>query len=115
MRVPRCSCSARSWARATAWNVPAVGSSRIPSRRSRVRNSPAALRVKVSASVCEGSIASVAACHAIRRVSTRVLPDPAGARIASGWAASVTARRCESSRSASRASGSTGRNATEAL
>src|SRR5439155_11446965 len=33
--------------------------------------------------------------YAMRRVSTRVLPDPAPARIASGAASVVTARRCD--------------------
>ena len=92
MREPGARRSARSCASATAWNVPAVGSSRTPSRPSRVRSSPAALRVNVTASTWAGSIASVAACQAMRRVSTRVLPEPAAARIASGWAGSVTAR-----------------------
>src|SRR4051812_38571950 len=38
----------------------------------------------------------------MRRVSTRVFPDPAPATIASGAASMVTARRCASSRSANR-------------
>ncbi len=45
---------------ATAWKVPVVASRRRPSLRSRSSSSPAALRVKVSASTCRGSASPVA-------------------------------------------------------
>jgi predicted Zn-dependent protease with MMP-like domain len=45
----------------------------------------------------------------MRRVSTRVLPEPAGATMASGRAGDVTARRWASSRSCSRSCGATAR------
>ena len=57
--------------------MPAVTAGRTASRSRRTRSSPAALRVNVTAIVCPGSIDPVAACHAIRRVRTRVLPAPA--------------------------------------
>src|SRR5207249_10450074 len=55
-------------------------------------SSPAARRVKVTASTCRASASSSRTRQAILRVRTRVLPDPAGARIASGKCVSVTAR-----------------------
>ena len=58
----------------------------------RSTSSPAARRVNVTASTCRASASSSRTRHAIRRVSTRVLPDPAGARIASGTCVSVTRR-----------------------
>jgi predicted Zn-dependent protease with MMP-like domain len=64
--------------------------------------------VKVSASTWLASASPVATRQAIRRVSTRVLPDPAGARMASGRAGDVTARRWASSRSWSRWSATAG-------
>src|SRR4029450_7680482 len=48
--------------------------------------------------------ARVARRQRMRRVTPRVCPDPAGARIARGRAGDVTARRCASSRSWSRRS-----------
>ena len=81
----------RSAPQATAWKVPAVASPRRPRRPSRSSSSPAALRVKVRASTCRGSAAPVATRWAMRRVRTRVLPDPAGARTTRGMAVEVTA------------------------
>ena len=67
---------------ATEWNVPAVTRPATPSRGSRRRSSPAASRVNVSTSVCDSSAVPVATRYATRRVSTRVLPDPAPATTA---------------------------------
>ena len=99
--LPVSSQKRRSCASAMAWNVPAVTDRCTPSRARRVLSSPAALRVNVTASTCAGSIAPSWACHAMRWVRTRVLPEPAPARIASGLAVLVTASRCDSSRRAS--------------
>ena len=79
--------------------MPDVTTRRTPSRPSRSDSSPAALRVKVTARTCRGSMAPSAASQAIRRVRTRVFPDPAPARIASGDVRVVTASRCRSFRS----------------
>ena len=66
-----------------AWKVPAVTDSRTPRRARRARSSPAALRVNVTARTCaRGRSAASLDCHAMRRVSTRVLPEPAPARMA---------------------------------
>jgi len=88
----------RNCARAMAWKVPAVMPLGTPSLARRVRSSPAALRVKVTARVCSASSRPSDAIHAIRRVSTRVLPEPAPARMASGAARLVTASRWVGSR-----------------
>ena len=98
MARPCSSLRRRSCARAMAWNVPAVTEWRTPRRARRARSSPAALRVKVTASTCDGSMSCSRDCHAMRRVRTRVLPEPAPARIASGAARLVTASRCVGSR-----------------
>ncbi len=45
--------------------------------RGAAASSPAALRVNVTASTWRGSIAPSRTCHAMRRVRTRVLPEPA--------------------------------------
>ena len=84
----------RSWASAMAWNVPAVTDRARRAGARRSRSSPAALRVKVTARTCAGSTRRSRDCHAMRRVSTRVLPDPAPARIANGAPRLVTASRC---------------------
>src|SRR5690606_24285546 len=65
-----------------------------------------ALRVKVTARTCRASSVSHAARRAMRRVSTRVLPDPAPARIRNGTAGAVTARAWASSRPCTSASAS---------
>ena len=70
----------RSWASASAWNVPAVTAVSTPSASSRSTSSPAARRVKVTASTWRASASCSRTRNAIRRVSTRVLPDPAGAQ-----------------------------------
>ena len=54
----------------------------------------AALLVKVTASRPLGDTWPVVISQAMRVVSTRVLPDPAPARINAGWAGSVTAASC---------------------
>ena len=81
----------RSWASASAWKVPAVTAPSTPSASSRSTSSPAARRVNVTASTCRASAVCSRTRNAMRRVSTRVLPEPAGARIASGACGSVTA------------------------
>src|SRR3954451_2313416 len=95
----------RSCRRAAAWKVIAE-TPRCPTAASRARISVAALSVKVTTSTSTGRTASVASAYATRRLITRVLPDPAPARMASGPRTVVTASRWASSRSASRASGS---------
>ena len=100
-------CSAarrRSWANASAWKVPAVTPGPTPSRATRPLSSAAAGRVKVTARTWRDSASSSRTRHAIRRVSTLVFPEPAGARIASGAAVAVTASRWRASRSSSNAS-----------
>jgi len=61
---------------------------------SRVSISLAALLVKVTASTPPGDTCPVCISQAIRVVSTRVLPEPAPARISDGTAGSVTAASC---------------------
>ena len=60
----------------------------------RVSISLAALLVKVTAITPPGDTWPVDRSHAMRVVSTRVLPDPAPARISAGFAGSVTAASC---------------------
>ena len=60
--------------------------------------------MNVSARTWRGSMMLSRDCQAMRRVSTRVLPEPAPARIASGAARLVTASRCVASRPRSRSS-----------
>ena len=103
-RTPFSAHRSRSWAYAKEWNVPVVMLSRNPKPRSRVRSSLAALRVNVTDKVRWGSIAPVATRCAIRRVSTRVLPLPAPARMASGLWADDTAANWVGSRPSRRAS-----------
>ena len=54
------------------------------SSATRRRISSAALLVKVMARICQGAASPVAMRWAMRRVSTRVLPEPAPATISSG-------------------------------
>ena len=61
---------------------------------SRVSISLAALLVKVTASTPPGETWPVDSSQAMRVVSTRVLPEPAPARISAGTAGSVTAASC---------------------
>ena len=63
-------------------------------RRRRVSISLAALLVKVTASTPPGETWPVCSSQAMRVVSTRVLPEPAPARISAGRAGSVTAASC---------------------
>src|SRR6478735_7146897 len=79
---------------------------RLPTRSStRSFISAAALLVKVIARIEPGWARRSEISHAIRRVSTRVLPDPAPATTSSGAPSCITAARCGSlspSRSSSR-------------
>ena len=68
----------------------------------RVFISRAALLVKVTASTPCGLICPVEMSHAIRVVSTRVLPLPAPDRISACWGGRVTAASCSSFRLARR-------------
>ena len=74
-----------------AWNVPAATWSRTPRAARRDDSSSAARRVKVRARTWEAEAWPSATRQAMRRVSTRVLPDPAPARMHSGWPGVVTA------------------------
>ena len=69
---------------------------------SRVSISLAALFVKVTAIRLPGETWPVCSSQAMRVVSTRVLPEPAPARISAGSAGSVTAASCSGLRFASR-------------
>ena len=71
----------------------------------RVRISPAALLVKVMARMPHGGASPVASRWAMRRVSTRVLPEPAPAMIRSGPPRCSTAARCGRVRSSTSAAG----------
>ncbi len=95
----------RSWASARAWNVPAV-SERVDAQRLEPVDQLARRRaaVNVTASTCLASAWPSRTRYAMRRVSTRVLPEPAGARIASGVCGSTTAARWCGSRPARSAS-----------
>ena len=92
----------RSSASAAEWKVEARTPS-TPSAPSRARSSPAALPVKVTATICCGGKAPLATCQAIRRVIVVVLPVPAPARISSGPPRCVTAVRCSALSSSSQA------------
>src|SRR5215216_6782565 len=104
----------RSRARATAWNVPASTWSRTPDRRSRRRSSPAASRVKVRARVWRASAVPIAMRWAMRRVSTRVLPEPAPAMTATSLDGVVTAATCIGVRSPRRLADGAGRSGSAA-
>src|SRR5512146_198446 len=83
----------RSWRSAAAWNVVA----RIPAAPSaarRVRSSPAALSVNVTAVIALAGNTPDATCCAMRRVIVVVLPEPAPARMQTGPRTASTARRC---------------------
>src|SRR5690606_4596817 len=87
---------ARSMRLASPWNVP-IHMPRVLTGSiadSRVSISRAALFVKVTASTPCGLTWPVEISHAIRVVSTRVLPLPAPARISACCAGSVTAASC---------------------
>ena len=80
------------------WNVEThMIRARRPTRSStRSRISAAALLVKVIARIEPGWALRSAISQAIRRVSTRVLPEPAPATTSSGAPACMTASRCGS-------------------
>ncbi len=85
------------------WNVlihmvRATGPTRSPMRSF---ISPAALLVNVMATTSSGRTCCTWMSHATRCVSTRVLPEPAPARISRGPSTCVTALRCSSLRPAS--------------
>ena len=71
---------------------------------SRTSISLAALLVNVTAISPPGDAWPVASSQAMRVVSTRVLPEPAPARISAGTRGSVTAANCSGLRLRSRAS-----------
>ena len=81
--------------------MPRTGSGSIADKR--VSISFAALLVKVTASTPPGETWPVWMSQAMRVVSTRVLPDPAPARISAGRAGKVTAASCSGLRLASSA------------
>ena len=70
--------------------------------------SPAALLVKVTARTAYGDTPGSRIRWAMRWVSTRVLPEPAPARISSGPSVAATASRWEGFRSAKRGESSKG-------
>ncbi len=84
---------------AAEWNVRASTPS-TPSAASRARSSPAALSVKVTARICDGSNAPLRTWHAMRCVIVVVLPVPAPARIATGPRSASAASRWASFRPA---------------
>ena len=93
--------------RQAEWNVEthilsAVGPTRSATR---LRISSAALLVNVMARIPHGGASPVAMRWAMRRVSTRVLPDPAPAMISSGPPRCSTAARWGMVRSSSSAAG----------
>ena len=85
----------RSSASAAEWNVEARTPS-TPSAASRARNSPAALSVKVTATIDDGSMqwCRLVTCQAMRRVIVVVLPVPAPARMQTGPRVASAAARC---------------------
>ena len=64
------------------------------SARMRSRISAAALLVNVTARICQGRTPLTPTRYATRCASTRVLPEPAPARMSSGPSVVVTARAC---------------------
>ena len=80
----------------SAWNVPA--STSLPASpvrwAIRSRSSPAARLVNVTARIRCGRTALTPMRYAIRWATTRVLPDPAPARMSSGPSVVATARAC---------------------
>ena len=94
--MPMASPSARRTRAASEWKVPAT-TSRPPSPTRlmiRSRSSDAARFVKVTARIRQGGTSLMLTRYAIRWARTRVLPDPAPARISSGPSVVVTARAC---------------------
>ena len=99
--IVRCSSAARrrSCASAMAWNVPAVTDVLdAEAAEARPQLARGLARERDARARGAGRRRRSRACHAMRRVSTRVLPEPAPARIASGAARLVTASRCVVSR-----------------
>jgi hypothetical protein len=84
---------------AAEWNVRASTPS-TPSAASRARSSPAALSVKVTARICDGTNAPPRTWQAMRCVIVVVLPVPAPARIATGPRSASAASRWASFRPA---------------
>ena len=94
--MPMASPSARRTRAQSEWNVPAT-TSRPPSPTRlmiRSRSSAAARFVNVTARIRHGGTSLMPTRYAIRWASTRVLPEPAPARISSGPSVVVTARAC---------------------
>ena len=87
-------------------HMPRTGIASIASRR--VSISLAALLVKVTASTPPGESWPVWISQAMRVVSTRVLPEPAPARISAGSGGRVTAASCSGFRPSSRREGGRG-------
>jgi len=81
-------------------HMPRTGTGSIALRR--VSISLAALLVKVTASTPPGDTCPVFSSQAMRVVSTRVLPEPAPARISADTAGSMTAASCSGLRPCSR-------------
>src|SRR5882762_3960517 len=79
-----------------AWKVPIqiAPALRLTRLSTRERISRAALLVKVTARISPGSARPCWISHAIRCVSTRVLPLPAPAKISNGPSSAATAARC---------------------
>ena len=82
---------------AAAWMVRAATAG-TPSERRRVRISPAARAVNVSAKTLCGSIVPIAAAYAMRCVIARVLPVPAPAMTQTGPRVASATARCSLSR-----------------
>ena len=115
--------SRRIWAH-RAWKVPILTfrPSSAPTRATiRSRISPAALFVNVTARIRHGATFRTPTRWATRWATTRVLPDPAPARMRSGPSVVVTARACSGLRrariraSSSARSSDAGREAAVAL
>ncbi len=111
--MPIASPSRRRTRAQSAWNVPAWTSRPgSPTRLMiRSRSSAAAWFVKVTARIRHGATPLTPTRYAIRWARTRVLPEPAPARIRSGPSVVVTARACSglSGRRSRRPGGGLGR------
>ena len=105
---PKCLASRRRMRTHAEWKVDTVISRARPptSAATRSRISAAALLVKVIARIEPGCALRAEIVQAIRRVSTRVLPDPAPATTSSGRPSCTTAARWDSLSPSSSVSGS---------
>ena len=94
--MPIAAPSRRSTRAQSEWNVPIATSRACSPTRAmmRARISAAALLVNVTARICHGLTPSTPIRYATRWASTRVLPEPAPARMSSGPSVVVTARAC---------------------